>query len=157
MAYSTITRMDEHSSKWRYLVGLANCPRGRGGSLSLKFIFRVSFVEKAYKNEMMIIIILNGNVARKNGGAGPWHVGRLCLATAPLAASWAENVDHSRGSLEREKSCLFRRVGGVQRKQAAPDKRQETRAESGEARDERRVATNRSMRLQIMIEARPYC
>eukprot|EP00962_Isochrysis_galbana_P028145 scaffold8867_cov118-Isochrysis_galbana.AAC.15 len=25
-----------------------------------------------------------GNVARKNGGAGLWHVGRLCLATAPL-------------------------------------------------------------------------
>eukprot|EP00962_Isochrysis_galbana_P042455 scaffold15886_cov96-Isochrysis_galbana.AAC.1 len=65
---------------------------------------------------MMIIIILGGNVARKNGGAGLWHIGRLCLATAPLA-SWAENdVDLSRGSLEREKSCLFRRVGGVQRK-----------------------------------------
>eukprot|EP00962_Isochrysis_galbana_P031743 scaffold10356_cov118-Isochrysis_galbana.AAC.15 len=32
-------------------------------------------------------------------------------------ASWAENVDLSRGSLEREKSCLFRRVGGVQRKE----------------------------------------
>eukprot|EP00962_Isochrysis_galbana_P031609 scaffold10295_cov116-Isochrysis_galbana.AAC.1 len=28
----------------------------------------------------------------------------------------AENVDLSRGSLEREKSCLFRTVGGVQRK-----------------------------------------
>eukprot|EP00962_Isochrysis_galbana_P044563 scaffold17342_cov130-Isochrysis_galbana.AAC.3 len=26
----------------------------------------------------------SGNVARKNGGAGLWHVGRLCLATAPL-------------------------------------------------------------------------
>eukprot|EP00962_Isochrysis_galbana_P045444 scaffold17875_cov112-Isochrysis_galbana.AAC.4 len=33
---------------------------------------------------MMIIIILGGNVARKNGGAGLWHVGRLCLATSPL-------------------------------------------------------------------------
>eukprot|EP00962_Isochrysis_galbana_P020170 scaffold5891_cov121-Isochrysis_galbana.AAC.1 len=31
-----------------------------------------------------------------------WHVGRLCLATAPLA--WAENVDLSRS---REKSCLL--------------------------------------------------
>eukprot|EP00962_Isochrysis_galbana_P010690 scaffold2973_cov114-Isochrysis_galbana.AAC.4 len=41
--------MDEHSSEWRYLVGLANCPWGRGGSLSLQFIFRRSFVEKAYK------------------------------------------------------------------------------------------------------------
>eukprot|EP00962_Isochrysis_galbana_P035031 scaffold11940_cov106-Isochrysis_galbana.AAC.10 len=27
---------------------------------------------------------MGGNVARKNGGAGLWHVGRLCLATAPL-------------------------------------------------------------------------
>eukprot|EP00962_Isochrysis_galbana_P006869 scaffold1859_cov103-Isochrysis_galbana.AAC.6 len=80
--------MDEHSSKWRYLVGLANCPRGQGGGslLSLKFIFRMSFVEeKLTRNEMMIIIILGGNVARErnNGGAGLWLVGRLlCLATA---------------------------------------------------------------------------
>eukprot|EP00962_Isochrysis_galbana_P011210 scaffold3143_cov104-Isochrysis_galbana.AAC.3 len=45
------------------------------GGLSLK---------KLIKNKMIMIIISSGNVARKNGGAGLWHVGRLCLATAPL-------------------------------------------------------------------------
>eukprot|EP00962_Isochrysis_galbana_P000896 scaffold256_cov121-Isochrysis_galbana.AAC.2 len=59
--------MDEHSSKWRDLVRLANCPRGQRG----------------------LPIAQGGNVARKNGGAVVsglclWHVGRLCLATAPL-------------------------------------------------------------------------
>src|SRR6056297_918008 len=40
-----------------------------------------------------------------------------CRPSLPChGASWAESVDLSRGSLEREKSCLFRRVGGVQRK-----------------------------------------
>eukprot|EP00962_Isochrysis_galbana_P012606 scaffold3570_cov132-Isochrysis_galbana.AAC.2 len=46
---------------------VSQLPAGaEGAPLSLKFIFR------------------SGNVARKNGGAGLWHVGRLCLATAPL-------------------------------------------------------------------------
>eukprot|EP00962_Isochrysis_galbana_P050298 scaffold21738_cov129-Isochrysis_galbana.AAC.4 len=41
-----------------------------------------------------------------------------CRPSLPChGASWAENVDLSRGSLEREKSCLFRRVGGVERKE----------------------------------------
>jgi hypothetical protein len=41
-------------------------------------------LKKLTKNKMMIIIIMGGNVARKNGGAGLWDIGRLCLATAPL-------------------------------------------------------------------------
>eukprot|EP00962_Isochrysis_galbana_P034615 scaffold11737_cov147-Isochrysis_galbana.AAC.1 len=56
---------------------------------------------------MMIIIILGGNVARKNGGVGLWHVGRLCLATAPLglrmwtihAAPWKGRRAVSSGGL----------------------------------------------------------
>eukprot|EP00962_Isochrysis_galbana_P056204 scaffold28105_cov139-Isochrysis_galbana.AAC.1 len=84
--------MDEHSSKWRYLD---------------------------------LVSDNNNNIewqrrSKKWRSCGLWHVGRLCLACATATAhgaSWAENnVDLARGSLEREKSCLFRRVGGVQRK-----------------------------------------
>eukprot|EP00962_Isochrysis_galbana_P010201 scaffold2823_cov118-Isochrysis_galbana.AAC.8 len=51
---------------------------------------------------------MSGNVARKNGGAGLWHVGRLCLATAPLglriwtihAAPWKGKRAVSSGGVE---------------------------------------------------------
>eukprot|EP00962_Isochrysis_galbana_P008987 scaffold2499_cov129-Isochrysis_galbana.AAC.10 len=57
-----------------------------------------------------------------DGRSKKWRSWSLaCRPSLPChGASWAENVDHSRGSLEREKSCLFRRVGGVQRKVCLP-------------------------------------
>jgi len=107
---------------WYLVPGwVSQLPAGaEGAPYRLSLFLGGLLLKKLTKNGKIIIIILSGNVARKSGGAGLWHVGRLCLACATATAhgaSWAENnVDLSRGSLEREKSCLFRRVGGVQRK-----------------------------------------
>src|SRR6056297_1160117 len=86
-----------------------------GGSLSLKFIFRVSFVEDKLTKKKRNYDNNNIGWQRRSKKWRSWSL--ACRPSLPChGASWAESVDLSRGSLEREKSCLFRRVGGVQRK-----------------------------------------
>eukprot|EP00962_Isochrysis_galbana_P026758 scaffold8329_cov112-Isochrysis_galbana.AAC.3 len=64
---------------------VSQLPAGaEGAPYRLSLFLGCLLLKKLTKNETMIIIILSGNVARKNGGTGLWHVGRLCLATAPL-------------------------------------------------------------------------